>query len=153
MAEAKEIASRVLLEEAAVLVFINLFWFLESVRTLERLSTRDTHIQTPIRARNLGAEVHGKIKWSNNAKGYGFIGRDDRPDVFVHYSAIEAHGYRTRSLEGSFALNEGDAVEFEIVEGPKGHQAANVARVSLASRNSLDVHAGSPRQSKSPTRQ
>jgi CspA family cold shock protein len=63
--------------------------------------------------------MQGTVKWFNNAKGFGFIGRDDREaDVFVHYTAILGEGYR--------ALNEGDAVEFEIVEGPKGPQAANV---------------------------
>lgn len=62
----------------------------------------------------------GIVKWFNNAKGYGFIGRDDGPDVFVHYSAIQGLGYRT--------LSEGDCVEFEIVQGPKGPQAANVER-------------------------
>jgi cold shock protein len=62
----------------------------------------------------------GKVKWFNNAKGYGFIGRDDGPDVFVHYSAILGEGYRT--------VAEGDLVEFEIVQGPKGPQAANVKK-------------------------
>jgi CspA family cold shock protein len=63
--------------------------------------------------------MQGTVKWFNNAKGFGFIGRDDREaDVFVHYTAILGEGYR--------ALNEGDVVEFEIVEGPKGPQAANV---------------------------
>ena len=62
----------------------------------------------------------GKVKWFNNSKGYGFIGREDGPDVFVHYSAIQGLGYRT--------LSEGDSVEFEIVEGPTGPQAANVER-------------------------
>jgi cold shock protein len=62
----------------------------------------------------------GKVKWFNNAKGYGFIGRNDGPDVFVHYSAISGDGYRT--------LAEGDLVEFEIVQGPKGPQAANVKK-------------------------
>ena len=66
----------------------------------------------------VGELVQGKIKWFNNSKGYGFIGRVDGPDVFVHYSAITGDGYRT--------LQEGDAVEFEIVQGPKGPQAANV---------------------------
>jgi CspA family cold shock protein len=62
----------------------------------------------------------GKVKWFNNAKGYGFVGRDDGPDVFVHYSAILGDGYRT--------LAEEDLVEFEIVQGPKGPQAANVKK-------------------------
>jgi cold shock protein len=61
----------------------------------------------------------GTVKWFNNSKGFGFIGRQDGgADVFVHYTAIRAEGYK--------ALSEGDAVEFEIVEGPKGPQAANV---------------------------
>jgi len=64
--------------------------------------------------------VIGKVKWFNNAKGYGFIGRDDGPDVFVHYSAILGTGYRS--------LSEGDRVEFEIVAGAKGPQAANVRK-------------------------
>lgn len=67
-------------------------------------------------------EVHGTVKWFNNSKGYGFIGRDDGPDVFVHYSAIVGDGYRT--------LQEGDPVEFEIVQGPKGPQAANVHKAN-----------------------
>jgi len=64
----------------------------------------------------------GRVKWFNNSKGYGFIARDDGPDVFVHYSAIRAEGYKT--------LDEGTEVEFEIKEGPKGPQAENVVRVS-----------------------
>jgi CspA family cold shock protein len=62
----------------------------------------------------------GKVKWFNNAKGYGFLGREDGPDVFVHYSAILGDGYRS--------LAEGDSVEFEIVQGPKGPQATNVKK-------------------------
>ena len=64
----------------------------------------------------------GKVKWFNNAKGYGFIEQEDGKDVFVHYSAIEGAGYRS--------LEEGQAVEFEISQGPKGPQAANVRPVS-----------------------
>jgi CspA family cold shock protein len=67
-----------------------------------------------------GVIVRGTVKWFNNSKGYGFIGRDDGPDVFVHYSAITGEGYRT--------LQEGDTVEFEIVQGPKGPQAADVTK-------------------------
>lgn len=66
--------------------------------------------------------LKGTVKWFNNAKGYGFIGREDGPDVFVHYSAIAAEGYKS--------LQEGDQVEFEITQGQKGPQAANVAKVS-----------------------
>jgi cold shock protein len=63
----------------------------------------------------------GKVKWFNNAKGFGFIGREDGPDVFVHYSGVNAHGYK--------ALQEGDDVEFEIVQGAKGPQAENVTKI------------------------
>ncbi len=66
------------------------------------------------------ARILGKVKWFNNVKGYGFIGRDDGPDVFVHYSALQQEGYKS--------LQEGDEVEFEIVEGKKGPQAENVTR-------------------------
>jgi cold shock protein len=62
----------------------------------------------------------GKVKWFNEVKGYGFITTDDGKDVFIHYSAIKGDGFRT--------LNEGDAVEFEITEGPKGPQAVNVTK-------------------------
>lgn len=61
------------------------------------------------------------MKWFNNSKGYGFIGRNDGTDVFVHYSAIASDGYRS--------LQEGDNVEFEIVEGNKGPQASNVTKM------------------------
>jgi CspA family cold shock protein len=64
--------------------------------------------------------LKGIVKWFNNAKGYGFIGRADGPDVFVHYSAITSEGYKS--------LQEGDTVEFEISEGQKGPQAANVTK-------------------------
>ncbi len=71
------------------------------------------------------AVMEGTVQWFNNTKGYGFIGRDDGPDVFVHYTAIVGEGYKT--------LDEGDTVEFEIVQGPKGPQAANVTRRILNS--------------------
>lgn len=64
--------------------------------------------------------LKGTVKWFNNAKGYGFIGRDSGADVFVHYSAITSDGYKS--------LQEGDPVEFEIAQGPKGPQAANVMK-------------------------
>jgi CspA family cold shock protein len=67
------------------------------------------------------AQYKGKVKWFNNAKGYGFIGREDGPDVFVHYSSIQLDGYKT--------LKEGDEVEFDIVEGQKGPQADAVLRL------------------------
>ena len=61
----------------------------------------------------------GTVKWFNDAKGYGFIGRVDGPDVFVHYSGIIGEGHRT--------LREGDIVQFEIMQGAKGPQAALVS--------------------------
>jgi CspA family cold shock protein len=75
-------------------------------------------------------KMDGTVKWFNNTKGYGFIGRNDGPDVFIHYSAIVGEGYRT--------LQEGDTVAFEIVQGPKGPQAANVIRRALESR--IEAH-------------
>jgi len=65
--------------------------------------------------------IRGSVKWFNNAKGYGFLGRDGGADVFIHFSAIASEGYKS--------LQEGDQVEFEIVQGQKGPQAANVAKV------------------------
>ena len=68
--------------------------------------------------------VTGTVKWFNDAKGYGFIAREDGDDVFVHYSAISGSGFRS--------LSEGKAVEFDVVDGPKGKQAANVSMGSAA---------------------
>jgi CspA family cold shock protein len=62
--------------------------------------------------------VIGKVKWFNASKGYGFIERQDGPDVFVHYSSIQSDGFRT--------LDEGQEVEFSVEQGPKGLQAARV---------------------------
>ena len=66
------------------------------------------------------AQYKGTVKWFNNAKGYGFLGREDGPDVFVHYSSIKLDGYKT--------LKEGDEVEFDVIQGAKGPQADNVVR-------------------------
>ncbi|WP_047983164.1 cold-shock protein CspD [Ornithinibacillus californiensis] len=63
----------------------------------------------------------GKVKWFNAEKGFGFIEREDGDDVFVHFSAIQTDGFKT--------LEEGQEVEFEIVEGNRGPQAANVTKL------------------------
>jgi cold shock protein len=65
--------------------------------------------------------AQGSVKWFNDAKGYGFISQEDGEDVFVHFSAIQAQGFKS--------LAEGDKVEFEVTRGPKGLQAANVRKV------------------------
>ncbi|HET6340913.1 MAG TPA: cold-shock protein [Gemmatimonadota bacterium] len=64
----------------------------------------------------------GTVKWFNDAKGFGFIRQDNGPDVFVHFSAIAGDGFKS--------LAENDKVEFEITQGPKGPQAANVTKVA-----------------------
>jgi len=64
----------------------------------------------------------GKVKWFDNKKGYGFITPEDGKDVFVHHTAIQGDGYKT--------LAEGQDVEFDIVQGPKGEQAANVKAIA-----------------------
>ena len=63
----------------------------------------------------------GKVKWFNAEKGYGFITGEDGADVFVHFSAIQSEGFKT--------LEEGQAVEFDVVQGNRGEQAANVVRL------------------------
>lgn len=67
-------------------------------------------------------EMIGTVKWFNAKKGYGFINNEDGDDIFVHFSAIEMDGFR--------ALTEGDQVQFELVQGEKGPQAANVSKLS-----------------------
>jgi len=67
------------------------------------------------------SRLSGTVKWFNDSKGFGFIQREGGPDVFVHFSGIQSSGFKT--------LAEGDKVEFEIVEGPKGPQAGNVTKV------------------------
>jgi len=67
-----------------------------------------------------GAMLKGTVKWFNESKGFGFIEQEGGKDVFVHYSAIGGSGFKT--------LNEGDKVQFEIVDGPKGPAAANVLK-------------------------
>ncbi len=62
----------------------------------------------------------GTVKWFNDAKGFGFITRDDGADVFVHHTSIQGSGFKS--------LNEGDSVSFDVVSGPKGLAAANVVR-------------------------
>ena len=68
------------------------------------------------------AQYKGTVKWFNNAKGFGFLGREGGADVFVHYSSIQSDGYKS--------LKEGDAVEFDIIEGSKGPQADHVVRIN-----------------------
>jgi cold shock protein len=65
--------------------------------------------------------AQGKVKWFSNTKGYGFIEQPGSPDVFVHYSAIQADGYKT--------LKQGEMVEFTMIDGPKGPQAETVRRI------------------------
>jgi CspA family cold shock protein len=65
--------------------------------------------------------LQGTVKWFNESKGFGFIEQEEGKDIFVHYSAIQGDGFKT--------LNEGDRVEFEVVDGPKGPAAANVNKI------------------------
>jgi CspA family cold shock protein len=66
----------------------------------------------------------GRVKWFNNTKGYGFIQQDNGEDVFVHYSAIQEQGFKS--------LDEGQAVEFEVTQGPKGPQADKVIKIGVS---------------------
>jgi len=69
-------------------------------------------------------QFKGAVKWFNNAKGYGFLGRQNGPDVFVHYSSIQLDGYKS--------LKEGDEVEFDVIQGDKGPQADQVSCLKQA---------------------
>ena len=69
----------------------------------------------------MSERIVGTVKWFNGSKGYGFISRENGPDVFVHYSAIQSEGFRN--------LDEGQKVEFEVTQGNKGPQASNVTIV------------------------
>jgi CspA family cold shock protein len=68
------------------------------------------------------AQYQGVVRWFNNAKGYGFLGHDGGPDVFVHYTSIQLDGYKS--------LKEGEAVTFDIIQGEKGPQADQVSRLT-----------------------
>ncbi|GER78136.1 MAG: cold-shock protein [Anaerolineaceae bacterium] len=70
----------------------------------------------------MSERIIGTVKWFNGSKGYGFIEREGGKDVFVHFSAIQSEGFKN--------LNEGQKVEFEVEQGPKGPQAANVTLVA-----------------------
>jgi len=96
---------------------------LEGVPLLRQLaSTGDGRMNSSrLGERSFFVREKGTVKWFNGAKGYGFIQRSTGEDVFVHFSAIQENGYRT--------LNEGETVEFDLLKGPKGFQAANVVRV------------------------
>jgi CspA family cold shock protein len=81
----------------------------------------DFSLKHTVHERGTSSMVQGTVKWFNGQKGYGFITKDDGQDVFVHYSAIVGQGFRS--------LEEGQRVEFEITQGPKGLQAANVSKI------------------------
>ena len=71
---------------------------------------------------------NGVVKWFNNAKGYGFLGREDGPDVFGHYTSIQNEGYKT--------LKEGEAVSFDVIQGGQGPQADQVTRIDRPAASS-----------------
>jgi CspA family cold shock protein len=92
-----------------------------SASPVDTFLVREIHPQDKQQSGEWSVKEKGTVKWFNAAKGYGFIQRSSGDDVFVHFSAIQANGYRS--------LDEGSEVEFEVKQGPKGLQAENVARV------------------------
>ena len=89
-------------------------WFRNSVSLL----TRSDSSQQKFKIETGNKLEQGTVKWFNDAKGYGFLSRQSGDDVFVHFSAIQSNGFRS--------LQEGQAVQFDVVKGPKGFQAENV---------------------------
>jgi CspA family cold shock protein len=87
----------------------------------ENVGERYSQVPTTRGKDRIMARITGTVKWFNDAKGFGFISREGGPDVFVHFSAITGSGFKS--------LAEGDKVEFEVVQGQKGPQAADVAKV------------------------
>lgn len=78
-------------------------------------------LSAPVAGKEVEVVAQGVVKWFSNEKGYGFISQPDGEDVFVHFSAIQSEGYKS--------LEEGQSVEFDVTEGPKGKQASNVRAV------------------------
>ncbi len=89
-------------------------------RATPRGTPRDSTPRVPLTVTTEGPRAHGVVKWFNEGKGFGFIQSEGGEDVFVHFSSIAGEGFRT--------LTEGDRVEFDVAEGPKGKQAANVVK-------------------------
>ena len=88
------------------------------------------------------AQYKGTVKWFNNAKGFGFLGREGGADVFVHYSSIQSDGYKS--------LKEGDEVEFDIIEGTKGPQADHVVRINDIIQSSAAPSSATPASATQP---
>lgn len=114
------IKARVLDEDGALRRFVNIYVAEEDVRFADGLATAtpDGTQVSIIPAVAGGAPVQGIVKWFNSDKGYGFIEVEGEDDVFVHWSKIKSDGYKT--------LDDGQAVEFEVVDGPKGREAHEV---------------------------
>ena len=93
-------------------------WLLPFPRKRWSISVHSTIARSRTASRGSKALATGSVKWFNAEKGYGFISREDGPDVFVHFSAIQGSGYRT--------LEEGQRVEFDVGPGRKGEEAQNV---------------------------